>query len=231
MTKKNASMKPNKTAWHRIIRFGFRLLYNEMAWSYDAVSWIVSLGHWREWQAAAIPYLSGDSVLEIAHGPGHILLALNNAGFRVMGLDISAYMGRQARRRIEKRGAKIPLVRGRAQNLPYKSGTFDNVLITFPTRFIIDPETTKSISRILKSNGRLVIVPEASLTGRGAIYRFIECLFVITGQRQKTTAKMGAQSPWLELKKQLEEIGFHVAVDRISQERSDVVVISAEKSL
>jgi len=224
-------MKPKNTAWHRIIRFGFRLLYNEMAWSYDAISWIVSLGHWREWQEAAIPYLSGGSVLEIAHGPGHILLALNGAGFKVMGLDISVNMGEQARRRIEKKGVRIPLVRGRAQKLPYRSGTFDNVLMTFPTRFVIDPETTRGVFRILNTRGRLVIVPEARLTGQGPIYRFIELLFVITGQRHKASAEKENQNPWLELKIQLEEVGFNVAVHRISQEKSDVVVITAEKSL
>jgi ubiquinone/menaquinone biosynthesis C-methylase UbiE len=229
--RKNASMKGNNTAWQRIIRFGFRLLYNEMAWSYDAVSWIVSLGHWREWQGAAIPYLSGGSVLEIAHGPGHILLAINSAGFKVMGLDSSAYMGKQARRRIEKRGVRIPVVRGRAQNLPYRSGAFDNVLMTFPTSFVIDPDTTKGIYRILKAGGCLVIIPEARLTGQGPIYRFIEWLFVITGQRHKASAEKEPQSPWRELIKLLEEAGFNIAVHRVSQEKSDVIVIAAEKSL
>jgi ubiquinone/menaquinone biosynthesis C-methylase UbiE len=158
-----------------------------------------------------------------------MLLALNSAGFKVVGLDISAHMGRQARRRIEKRDARIPLVRGRAQNLPLRSGTLDNVLMTFPTSFIIDPETTKGVYRILKTKGRLVIVPEATLTGQGPMYRFIEWLFVITGQRHRASAENEAQNSWLELKKNLEEIGFDVAVDRISQEKSDVVVITAEK--
>ena len=30
--------------WWSLIRFGFRLLYNEMAFTYDTVSWVVSLG-------------------------------------------------------------------------------------------------------------------------------------------------------------------------------------------
>ena len=31
-------------AWRRLLQFGFRLLYREMAFTYDWVSWIVSLG-------------------------------------------------------------------------------------------------------------------------------------------------------------------------------------------
>ncbi len=35
--------------WVGLIKFGFRLLYQEMAWTYDWVSWLVSLGEWRRW--------------------------------------------------------------------------------------------------------------------------------------------------------------------------------------
>ena len=41
---------------------------------------------------------------------------------------------------------------------------------------------------------------------------FIELLFVITGQRHKASAENENQNPWLELKIQLEEVGFNVAV-------------------
>ena len=93
-----------KALWWRLVRFGFRLLYQEMAWTYDLVSWAVSLGEWRAWQRAALPFVSGRHVLEIAHGPGHLLLALSTAGFTVSGLDLSPQMGRQARRRLRTAG-------------------------------------------------------------------------------------------------------------------------------
>ena len=74
--------------WFTLVGFGFRLLYNEFAWTYDGVSWLVSLGDWRRWQVAALPFIVGRDVLEIGHGPGHMLLALQNAGFAVVGLDL-----------------------------------------------------------------------------------------------------------------------------------------------
>ena len=77
--------------WQQLVRFGFRLLYNEMAWTYDMVSWSVSLGEWRLWQQAALPFVSGETVLEIGHGPGHMLLALQNMGVAVTGLDLSCW--------------------------------------------------------------------------------------------------------------------------------------------
>jgi SAM-dependent methyltransferase len=88
--------------WIKLIRFGFRLLYNELAWTYDAVSWLVSLGHWRQWQRAALPFVMGQRVLEIGHGPGHMLAALRAQGVNVIGLDLSPFMGQMARQRFRR---------------------------------------------------------------------------------------------------------------------------------
>ena len=55
-----------------LLRF-FHLLYHQLAWAYDAVSAAVSLGRWQDWGAAALPFVNGASVLELGHGPGHLL--------------------------------------------------------------------------------------------------------------------------------------------------------------
>jgi len=77
----------------------FNLLYHPFAWTYDLVAAIVSLGRWQDWLMQAMPYLSG-RVLEIGFGPGHLQVALNEAGMQAFGLDESRQMGRQARRRL-----------------------------------------------------------------------------------------------------------------------------------
>ena len=53
----------------RLLRFAFHHFYNTFAWSYDAVSALVSLGHWREWTQAAIPHLRGKQVRYLAVRP------------------------------------------------------------------------------------------------------------------------------------------------------------------
>jgi len=63
----------------------FHLLYHEAAWAYDAVAAAVSLGQWRAWGAAALPFLPGPRVLELGHGPGHMLIALTAAGYDAAG--------------------------------------------------------------------------------------------------------------------------------------------------
>lgn len=222
-----------RQGWQRFVRFGFRLLYNELAWTYDVVSWLVSLGEWRRWQRAALPFVDGERVLEIAHGSGHMLQVLAGHGRRVVGLDESPAMGRIATRRVE--GA-IPLVRSRAQTLPFRAGTFDTVVTTFPTAFIADRETMASIYRVLGTDGRYVIVPEGHLIGNGLIERFIAWLFTITGQRDDVFAVdddafwPGDSPRWHAFRRAMELAGFGIEIHHINWQRSAATVIVATRN-
>ena len=220
--------------WWRLLRLGFRLLYNELAWTYDLVSWVVSLGEWRAWQRAALPFLQGPRVLEIAHGPGHMLLALDAAGYQVLGLDLSPAMGRQARRRLRRAGVRVPLLRAQVQALPLAGAAFDSVLSTFPTDFVAEPATLAAVYRVLRPGGVFVVVPEGHLTGRGVTARFLAWLFTITGQRPGRGAVGDeawlAHSPaWALLGRRLTAAGFAVQLRAVQLPRSGVTVILARK--
>jgi ubiquinone/menaquinone biosynthesis C-methylase UbiE len=170
----------------RLLRFGFRLLYNEFAFTYDLVSWVVSMGEWRSWQRAAIPHLNvpaGSLILELAHGTANLHIDLRNAGYRMIGLDLSPYMGAIARRKLLHHSFTPQLVRGKAQTLPFPDASFDAVVSTFPTEFIVDPATIREIYRVLKPDARLVFVPNGALTGRGVIEKGVELAYKATGQR------------------------------------------------
>ena len=217
--------------WFGLVRFGFRLLYNEMAWTYGLVSWGVSLGQWRQWQLAALPFVQGRRVLELGHGPGHMLLALQNQRFDVVGLDLSPTMGRQAQKRMQR---TVPLVRGRAPELPFGTAVFDTILATFPTDYIVDPHTLAAAHRVLRGDGRLVIVPEGHLNGQGHVYRFIDWLFTITGQREGAFAVddghiWPADILWEPMRQRFAAAGFALTIERIQLPRSGVTVLVAEK--
>jgi len=220
--------------WVSLVRFGFRLLYYELAWTYDLVSWLVSLGEWGRWQQAALPFVQGPTVLEIGHGPGHMLIELQSAGRTVIGVDLSPHMGRQAQRRLRRKELPANLIRAKVQDLPLQTAVFHTVLATFPTDYIVDPESLVAIYRVLRADGRLVVVPEGHLTGHGLLHRLIDWLFRLTGQRSGAFSVDEAHNwpdpeLWTPFRQRFVAAGFQVTIEQIQFERSTATIFIAEK--
>lgn len=206
-----------------LVERAFRLLYTRLAWSYDAVAWGVSFGQWRDWGAAALPFLSGPRVLELGHGPGHLLTALAGQGYEVTGLDLSPQMGRLARRR----APSARLVRARAQAAPFAAGSFDGALAAFPTAYVTAPETVAAVYRLLRPGGRLVIVPEARLGGRGPLRALVEWLYAVTAQRG--AAELDAAARLAFWRNARSGPGFLVSLHEVRVCNSVVTVVVAER--
>ena len=220
--------------WIILVRFGFRLLYYELSWTYDLVSWLVSLGEWGRWQRAALPFVQGPTILEIGHGPGHLLLELQAAGHTVVGVDLSPNMGRQAQNRLHKKQLPAHLVRAKVQALPLQTAVFHTVLSTFPTEYIVDPEALAAIHRVLRADGRLIVVPEGHLTGQGSLHRLIDWLFRITGQRSGAFSVDKARNwpqpdVWEPFRQRFVAAGFLITIEQIQLERSAVTIFVANK--
>lgn len=205
-----------------VMRLFFRLLYNELAWTYDRVSVIVSMGQWRAWQRTALNFLRGRRVLEIAHGTGNLLLDLSALGFQPVGLDLSPAMGRLAARKLAARGLALPLLRAQVQALPFGEASFPSLLSTFPAEFILEPEVIAEIYRVLRPGGVFVCVPAAQITGPALPDRFADWLFRVTGQ---------AAGDWFEplLERYTRRGSFVARLERVRLPRSTVIILLAEK--
>lgn len=213
------------TLWWRIVKFGFRLLYNELAFTYDTVSKIVSLGAWRCWQRASlahIPDTLNSQILELAHGTGDLQIDLKNAGYQTIGYDLSSYMGRITQRKLKKHNLPATLLRGQAQTLPFAPDSFLVVISTFPTAFIIAPETLKEIHRVLQSKGKLIIISGGTFVSGGIFKRILEFLYRITGQRSN-------DSSIPEYLSYFEGFGFDISLHTVPCPRSLAHVIICKK--
>jgi ubiquinone/menaquinone biosynthesis C-methylase UbiE len=141
----------------RLYLWACHRLYNEFAWAYDWVSWLVSLGHWWSWRKAALDYLIGPRVLEVGFGTGDLLIEMARQGWDVHGLELSPAMHRITARKMRRCGVWTPRARGLVQALPFPDGAFNSIVSTFPAGFIIQPPTWQEFGRVLVPGGRLVV--------------------------------------------------------------------------
>ncbi len=206
----------------RFFKSGFHLLYHQFAFTYDAVAWAVSWGQWKTWGRTALDRVRGTRVLEIGHGPGHLLIALARSGRRPIGIDLSPDMIRQAQRRLRREKLNVPQVRCRVQALPFRSSTFDSVVSTFPTDYIVDPATLREVQRVTNERGRFVVVVGAQLIGRPPGVRFIDWLYDITGQRERSIEKQESI---------FDQAGLPARIETETVGASTVTLIVADKDL
>jgi ubiquinone/menaquinone biosynthesis C-methylase UbiE len=164
------------------LRIFFHLLYNQLAWLYDFVADIVSLGQWKDWISSVSNDLYGPRILEIGHGPGHLMTDVKEMGLSIIGIDLSDSMGRMAYRRIRDAGYEPALVRGSANLLPYKNASFHQLISTFPSEFILDKSTCDEAYRVLVPGGVFMILPLVWICGQSPLERFVGYIYSITGQ-------------------------------------------------
>jgi ubiquinone/menaquinone biosynthesis C-methylase UbiE len=191
-------------------------LYNELAWMYDPVSWMVSLGHWDAVRKWALDYLVGSRVLEVGFGTGELLLELARKDVRVVGLDPSAAMHHQTRNKLHHSGLHVPLIRGKTQNMPLASHSFDSIIATYPAGYIFDPATWSEVARLLRSGpgapakkggGRFVVVGIGISSTDKPLRSETHFLFRLPMDELLVHFKQLAQSAGLDLQVDMRQLG------------------------
>ena len=97
----------------------------------------------------------GDRVLDVACGGGYLLMEAERAGLEPHGIDIA----QAAIDRAKTFAPNANLVRGDAENLPYDDASFDIVTcLGSLEHFLSPPKALEEMRRVLKPDGRAVIV-------------------------------------------------------------------------
>ncbi|HEV8468323.1 MAG TPA: class I SAM-dependent methyltransferase [Candidatus Limnocylindria bacterium] len=124
--------------------------------TYEKAGALLSFGQDPRWRAklvASVGALPGDMVLDVATGTGLVARALcERYHCRVVGLDRSADMLSAA----AARDGHIPLVRGRAERLPFPDASFDHLTFTYLLRYVDDPAAVmRELARVVRPGGRI----------------------------------------------------------------------------
>jgi demethylmenaquinone methyltransferase/2-methoxy-6-polyprenyl-1,4-benzoquinol methylase len=134
-----------------------RRLFDDVARRYElpaAVFGLGQYGRWRDELVAGMDLAPKARVLDVATGTGLVARDLiHRYEARVTGLDQSAEMLRQA---ASRREARLTLVRGDGQRVPFADASFDAVTFTYLLRYVDDPAATiVELARVLRPGGLL----------------------------------------------------------------------------
>lgn len=176
-------------------RLAFRALYYPLAPLYDKISHYFFLGQWVKWQQAVLPRLQGKRVLEVGCGTGSLLTVILQRGYKAVGVDASVAMLEQAQKKLNAAGFSGRILQAKAQQLPFPDESFETVVSTFPSEYILDVETLKEIQRVLYPGGRLVIVDTAILKPFNRKAKFLLNLYGWLGVWGKPGQKIARQAP------------------------------------
>lgn len=224
-----------------LLRLFFRLLYHQFAFTYDLVAASVSFNRWKEWVESVAPFVEGNRVLELGHGPGHLQRVLLSRGLSAVGIDESAQMGRVARRNLtrgpialvprqrqissnsqpsQRAYTQINLTRAVGQQLPFSSESFETIVATFPTEYITDPQTLAEVKRCLSEGGIFIILPVAWPKNR-----MLDWLFKITNQAPTEALEIVKA----KLKEPFAGAGFETEVRTLDVQSGILLIVVAKK--
>jgi len=116
--------------------------------------------------------LKPGSVLHVGTATGRVSTYLASKGFDYVGLEISETMARISAAKLNGRGS---IVRGDAEHLPFKPGSFDNVVSVRSFHFLPHPESfMRDANLILRQTGRLTVSFEKYVPGREAFRKLMK---------------------------------------------------------
>lgn len=140
-----------------------RELFAPLPAHYDRVAALLSFGQdplWRRALVAAIDAQPRERVLDVATGTGLVAQELVRCyGCSVVGLDQSPEMLGAARARLAHNrtlSARVTLLEGEAERLPFADREFDHLTFTYLLRYVDDPGATLAeLARVVRPGGRI----------------------------------------------------------------------------
>lgn len=146
-------------------------MFDNISENYDGLNRVISFGIDVRWRKKVVKIVSQNNpkvILDIATGTGDLALMMADLKpDKIVGLDISEGMLEVGKQKVSKADLSevIEMVVGDSENMPFEDDTFDAITISFGVRNFanLDKGLTE-IKRVLKPNGRLVILETSNPT-------------------------------------------------------------------
>jgi len=147
-------IRHNRAVWDRASA-GYDRRHARSLGGRHAASW----GEFRysERRLRLLGAVRGQRVLELGCGAARWSIDLARRGARPVGLDLSSAQLTLARELVHRADVRVPLVRGSAERLPFRSASFDVVFCDWGAMTFSDP--TRSVpeaARVLRRGGTFV---------------------------------------------------------------------------
>jgi demethylmenaquinone methyltransferase / 2-methoxy-6-polyprenyl-1,4-benzoquinol methylase len=132
-------------------------LFTPLPQRYDRLAEILSMGQNGRWRRAMIDHIAPAApglILDVASGTAGVALQLaQRTPGDVIGVDLTMEMLAQGVRNIDaaRQSARIQLVAGRGEQLPFPDRAFDALTFTYLLRYVDDPAATLcELARVVK---------------------------------------------------------------------------------
>ncbi|MEP7023687.1 MAG: class I SAM-dependent methyltransferase [Actinomycetota bacterium] len=137
-------------------------LFTPLPARYDRLAEWLSFGQNGRWRRAMVDCIvpaPGDLVLDVASGTAGVAIQLaSRTKAKVVGVDLTEQMLAQGKRNVTKAGraARVRLVAGRAEQLPFPDQSFDSLTFTYLLRYVQDPQATLTeLARVVRPGARV----------------------------------------------------------------------------
>jgi demethylmenaquinone methyltransferase/2-methoxy-6-polyprenyl-1,4-benzoquinol methylase len=139
-----------------------RALFAGLPARYDLLAEVLSLGQNRRWRREAVEHVAPAAparVLDVATGTAGVALRLvERTEAHITGIDLTEAMLRRGADNVARDGAsaRVDLVAGRGEQLPFPDAAFDALTFTYLLRYVEDPAATlRELARVVKPGGAM----------------------------------------------------------------------------
>ncbi len=134
-------------------------MFNKISQKYEFLNHLFSFYLDEYWREKAVKLLNDGKILDVATGTGEVIKKIvKNKNYKmIIGIDLSKEMLKKAI--LNKNYKNVFYIISDAEKLPFKSNSFDSLIIAFGIRNISNRKLALSeFYRVLNENGVLVVL-------------------------------------------------------------------------